>query len=136
MAERIQLERDIALIEATGARVHIDQLSTRAGLNILEAAKEQGINVTAGASIHHLTLNEIDIEGYPTFFKLKPPLRTEDDRVALADAVARGLIDIIHQGRWHLKRYCQRRCNWCTAIIWICQRYGRPSRIIRHNFWG
>ena len=53
------------------------------------------MNVTAGASIHHLTLNELDIEGYPTFFKVKPPLRNETDRVALADAVASGLIDII-----------------------------------------
>ncbi len=95
MAERIQLDRDAALIEMTGARVHIDQLSTKAGLDVLSQAKAKGLRITAGASIHHLTLNEIDIEGYPTFFKVKPPLRHETDRVALADAVASGLIDII-----------------------------------------
>ena len=95
IAERMQLQRDLALIEMTGARVHFDQLSCAAGLNVLKRAKEKGLNVTAGASIHHLTLNELDIEGYPTFFKVKPPLRNETDRVALADAVASGLIDII-----------------------------------------
>lgn len=95
MAERMQLQRDLTLVEMTGARVHFDQLSCSAGLNVLKRAKEKGLPVTAGASIHHLTLNELDIEGYPTFFKVKPPLRNETDRVALADAVASGLIDII-----------------------------------------
>ncbi|MBL4751817.1 MAG: amidohydrolase family protein, partial [Amylibacter sp.] len=57
--------------------------------------KAAGLNVTAGASIHHLTLNELDIEGYRTFFKVKPPLRHETDRVATVEAVASGLIDII-----------------------------------------
>lgn len=94
-AERMQLQRDLAIVEMTGARVHFDQLSCAAGLNVLARAKEKGLNVTAGASIHHLTLNEQDIEGYPTFFKVKPPLRNEVDRVALVDAVANGLIDVI-----------------------------------------
>jgi len=95
MAERMQLARDLAIVEMTGTRVHFDQLSCDAGLKVLKRAKEKGLPVTAGASIHHLTLNELDIEGYPTFFKIKPPLRAEDDRVALANAVASGLIDII-----------------------------------------
>ncbi|GLQ35911.1 dihydroorotase [Amylibacter marinus] len=95
IAERMQLQRDLALIEMTGARVHFDQLSSRVGLNVLARAKAKGLRVTAGASIHHLTLNEMDLEGYPTFFKLKPPLRAEDDRVALASAVASGVIDVI-----------------------------------------
>ena len=95
MAERMQLARDLALVEMTGARVHFDQLSCDAGLQVLQRAKENGLPVTAGASIHHLTLNEMDIEGYPTFFKVKPPLRNETDRVALVQAVASGLIDII-----------------------------------------
>ncbi|MEM7240749.1 MAG: dihydroorotase [Pseudomonadota bacterium] len=95
MAERLQLQRDMTLAEMTGVRMHVDQLSTRGAIPVLERAKSKGLAVTAGASIHHLTLNENDIEGYPTFFKLKPPLRHEDDRVALADAVASGLIDII-----------------------------------------
>ena len=95
MAERLQLQRDMTLAEMTGARIHVDQLSTRVALPVLERAKAKGLPVTAGASIHHLTLNENDIEGYPTFFKIKPPLRHEDDRIALAEAVATGVIDII-----------------------------------------
>ncbi|MBL4751761.1 MAG: dihydroorotase [Amylibacter sp.] len=95
MAERIQLERDMALVEMTGVKYHIDQISTAVALPVLERAKAAGLNVTAGASIHHLTLNELDIEGYRTFFKVKPPLRHETDRVATVQAVASGLIDII-----------------------------------------
>jgi len=95
MAERIQLERDMALVEMTGVRYHVDQISTAVALPVLERAKAAGLNVTAGASIHHLTLNEMDIEGYRTFFKVKPPLRHETDRIATVEAVASGLIDII-----------------------------------------
>lgn len=95
MAERIQLERDMALVEMTGAKYHIDQISTAVALPVLKRAKAVGLNVTAGASIHHLTLNELDIEGYRTFFKVKPPLRHETDRIATVEAVASGLIDII-----------------------------------------
>ncbi len=95
MAERLGLERDLALVEMTGARYHADNLSTAASLPALERAKAAGLDVTAGASIHHLTLNELDVGNYRTFFKVKPPLRSEDDRQALVAAVASGLIDII-----------------------------------------
>ena len=95
MAERMGLERDLALVEMTGARYHADNLSTAAALPALERAKAMGLDVTAGASIHHLTLNELDVGDYRTFFKVKPPLRNEDDRKALVAAVASGLIDII-----------------------------------------
>lgn len=95
MAERIQLERDLALVEMSGARYHADQITCAAALPVLERAKAAGLRVTAGVSIHHLTLNEMDIEGYRTFFKVKPPLRAEDDRLAVVQAVADGLIDII-----------------------------------------
>ena len=57
--------------------------------------KNNGLDVTAGTSIHHLTLNEFDLANYRTFFKVKPPLRSEDDRLAVVDAVKEGLIDII-----------------------------------------
>jgi len=95
MAERMQLERDMALVEMTGARYHADQITTAIALPVLEHAKAQGLNVTAGVSIHHLTLNEFDVEDYRTFFKVKPPLRAEDDRLAVVQAVADGVIDII-----------------------------------------
>jgi len=95
MAERMGLERDLALVEMTGAAYHADNLSTATALPALERAKAAGLDVTAGASIHHLTLNELDVGNYRTFFKVKPPLRSEDDRKALVAAVASGLIDII-----------------------------------------
>ncbi len=95
MAERMGLERDLALVEMTGARYHADALSSAAALPALERAKALGLDVTAGVNIHHLTLNELDVGDYRTFFKLKPPLRSEDDRLAMVEAVASGLVDII-----------------------------------------
>ena len=95
MAERMGLERDLALVDMTGAKYHADNLSTATALPALKRAKEAGLDVTAGVSIHHLTLNELDVADYRTFFKVKPPLRSEDDRLAMVEAVASGLIDVI-----------------------------------------
>ena len=95
MAERMGLDRDIALVEMTGARYHADQITTARALPALERAKANGLDITAGTSIHHLTLNALDVADYRTFFKIKPPLREEEDRLAVAEAVASGLIDII-----------------------------------------
>ena len=95
MAERMGLDRDIAMVEMTGVRYHADQITTRRALPALERAKANGLDVTAGVSIHHLTLNELDVSDYRTFFKVKPPLRAEDDRIGVIDALRSGLIDII-----------------------------------------
>ena len=95
MAERMGLDRDLSLIEMTGVRYHFDQITTARALPPLERGKKNGLDVTAGTSIHHLTLNEFDLGDYRTFFKVKPPLRSEDDRLAMVQAVASGLIDII-----------------------------------------
>jgi dihydroorotase len=95
MAERIGLDRDIGLVEMTGARYHADQITSARSLPALERAKRNGFDVTAGVSIHHLTLNEFDVGDYRTFFKLTPPLRSEEDRLAMVEAVAEGLIDVI-----------------------------------------
>lgn len=95
LAERMGLERDIALIEMTGARYHIDQITTAAALPALERARHQGLDVTAGTSIHHLTLAETAIADYRTFFKVKPPLRPEADRAAVVAALRDGLIDTL-----------------------------------------
>ncbi|CAA0098054.1 Dihydroorotase [Starkeya nomas] len=94
-AETIVFERDVRLAAITGGRYHAASLTCAESLDVLRRAKEAGINVTASASINHLTLNERDVVGYRTFFKLTPPLRSEDDRVALVEAVAEGLIDVI-----------------------------------------
>jgi dihydroorotase len=95
MAERMAVDHDIALVEMTGVKYHFDQLSTARALPALKRAKNNGLDITAGVSIHHLTLNEYDVGDYRTFFKVKPPLRSEDDRLAMVDAVASGVIDII-----------------------------------------
>jgi len=95
MAERLGLERDLTLVEMTGARYHADNLSTAVALPALARAKAAGLDVSAGVNIHHLTLNELDVGDYRTFFKIKPPLRSEDDRLAMVEAVGSGLIDII-----------------------------------------
>lgn len=95
MAERMGLERDLALVEMTRARYHADQITTAQALPALARARAAGLDVTAGTSIHHLTLNEFDVGDYRTFFKLTPPLRAEDDRQAIIAALAEGLIDVI-----------------------------------------
>ncbi|MBK5924365.1 dihydroorotase [Rhodovulum sulfidophilum] len=95
LAERMGFDRDMGLVELTGVRYHADQITTARALPALDRAKANGRDVTAGVSIHHLTLNEFDVGDYRTFFKVKPPLRAETDRVALVEAVASGLIDVI-----------------------------------------
>ena len=95
IAERLQIMRDMAMVEATGARFHVDQVSTASGVETISRARNRNLPVTAGTSIHHLTLNEFDIHDYRTFFKIKPPLRSESDRMATVEAVAGGTIDII-----------------------------------------
>ena len=99
MAERMGLERDLALVEMTGVAWHADQITTARSLPALARAKADGLDVTAGISIHHLTLNEFDVGDYRTFFKLTPPLRSEEDRLAMVQALAEGVIDVI--GSFH-----------------------------------
>lgn len=94
-AELIQLQRDMSLIEMTNSKVHFDQVTCSDSIAALKQGKDKGLSISAGVSIHHLTLNEQDIEGYPTFFKVKPPLRNETDRIAAIEAVSSGTIDII-----------------------------------------
>ncbi len=95
MAERMGFDRDMSLVEMTGVRYHADQVTCARTLPALERAKSNGLDVTAGISIHHLTLNDLDVGDYRTFFKLTPPLRSEDDRRAMIEAVGSGLIDVI-----------------------------------------
>ena len=94
-AETIVLERDMRLVALTESRYHAASLTCGESLEVLRRAKDEGLRVTASASINHLTLNEIDVGPYRTFLKLKPPLRAEEDRAALVAALAAGLIDVI-----------------------------------------
>lgn len=94
-AETIILERDVRLVEMTGGRYHAATISCAESLEIIRAAKARKLPVTCGVSINHLTLNENDIGPYRTFFKLRPPLRREEDRMAMVRGLAAGDIDII-----------------------------------------
>lgn len=95
VAEKIMLERDLALVELTGARLIVDQVTTAQALETLRRGLDKGLPVTATTSINHLSFNELDIGDYRTFCKLDPPLRSEDDRQATIEAVAQGLIQVI-----------------------------------------
>ena len=94
-AETILLERDVRLVEMTKGRYHAATISCDESLEVVRAAKGNSLPVTCGVSINHLTLNENDIGPYRTFFKVRPPLRRDEDRVAMIRGLASGEIDII-----------------------------------------
>jgi dihydroorotase len=94
-AETLIVERDIRLVELTGARYHFGQISCAASLEAIRAAKARGLPITCGVSAHHLALNELDIGAYLTFMKVKPPLRSEADRAAMVEGVTSGAIDVV-----------------------------------------
>jgi dihydroorotase len=94
-AETIPLERDLRLAALTGARYHAVFVSNSLSLGAMARARAAGLAATCGVSINNLTLNEIDVGDYRTFLKLNPPLRGEDERLALVQGLADGLIDVI-----------------------------------------
>ncbi|MCB4920070.1 dihydroorotase [Brucella intermedia] len=94
-AEVIPLERDLRLAALTNSNYHAAQLSCEMSAEAVRRAKNLGAKVTAGVSINHLSLNENDIGEFRTFFRLSPPLRSEQDRLAMVEAVKNGTIDIV-----------------------------------------
>jgi len=94
-AETIMLERDVRLAALTGARYHAAAVTCAESLEVLRRAREAGCAVTASCTINHLTLNENDVGSYRTFCKMSPPLRAEEDRKALVEALASGLVDVV-----------------------------------------
>jgi dihydroorotase len=94
-AETVMLERDMRLVALTQCRYHAASVTCAESLEVLRRAKDRGLPASASASINHLTLNEIDVGSYRTFFKVAPPLRAEEDRHALVEALASGLIDVV-----------------------------------------
>ena len=94
-AETIALDRDLRLVNMIKGRYHASLVSAAPSLEIIARAKDAGLQVTCATSINHLTLNENDIGAYRSFFKLSPPLRQEMDRIAMVEALASGLIDVI-----------------------------------------
>ena len=95
-AETIPLARDLQLAALTRVRYHAAQISTAGSVALVETAKTRSSAVTAGLSNNNLCLNENDIGRYRTYFKLNPPLRSEDDRQAIIEGLRAGIIDTIH----------------------------------------
>ena len=94
IAERILIERDLTLLEKVKCRYHISQLSSQKSVEVIKYRKEI-VKFTSGVSINNLSLNENDIGDFRTFLKLSPPLRTEEDRMSLVEAINKDLIDVI-----------------------------------------
>ena len=94
VAEKIIIERDLTLLEEYRCRYHISQLSSSKSVSIIEE-KKQFLKFSCGVSINNLSLNENDIGDFKTFLKLSPPLRTEDDRLALVEGLNKKTIDVI-----------------------------------------
>ena len=94
IAERILIERDLTLLERVKCRYHISQLSSQKSIEAIKQRKDI-VKFTSGVSINNLSLNENDIGDFKTFLKLSPPLRREEDRVALVQALKDELIDVI-----------------------------------------
>ena len=94
LAEKIIIERDLSLLEDFNCRYHISQISSSKSVEVIKKRKND-INFTTGVSINNLSLNENDIGDFRTFLKLSPPLRTEDDRLSLVEALNKNLIDVI-----------------------------------------
>lgn len=95
VAEVIMVERDLRLLEDTGGRLHFAHVSTAAAIEAIRAAKACGLPVTCDCTPHHLALNELEVEGYRTFAKVSPPLRSEEDRRAVVEGLRDGTIDAI-----------------------------------------
>ncbi|MCH6587026.1 MAG: dihydroorotase [Proteobacteria bacterium] len=94
-AEAIMVERDLRLVELTGARYHAAHISTAAAVEAIRRAKARGLAVTCDTAPHYFTLNEHAVGDYRSFAKVSPPLRAEADRAAIAAAVAEGTIDAV-----------------------------------------
>jgi dihydroorotase len=96
-AEVIMVERDLRLLALTGegGKLHFAHVSTAAAIAAIRAAKARGLRVTCDTAPHYLALNELEVEGYRTFAKVSPPLRSEDDRRAVVAGLRDGTIDVI-----------------------------------------
>jgi dihydroorotase len=97
-AEEVLVARDLILAQATGARIHIGQMSTAGSVELLRMAKAKGILATGEVTPHHLALTDVHVAGYDANFKMLPPLRGDADREALVAGLKDGTIDCIATG--------------------------------------
>ncbi len=97
-AEDLMVSRNVILSAKTGARIHLQHVTSKNAIDIIRRAKSRGVNITAEATPHHMCFSDTAIEGFDTNFKMNPPLRGEKDRIAILDALADGAIDCIATG--------------------------------------
>ena len=97
-AESLAVARDIALAELAGARLHIRQVTTSGALDLVRTAKKRGVPVTAGVTPAHFMLSDLALAEFRTFARLSPPLRSEEDRQAVIEAIGDGTIDVVASG--------------------------------------
>lgn len=95
LGESSQLARDLVIAKATGVHYHVAHLSTKASVELVRIAKQQGVHVTAEVSPHHLLLDETDINGDNALFKMNPPLRTSEDRTSVIAGLLDGTLDMV-----------------------------------------
>ncbi|AWT59413.1 MAG: Dihydroorotase [Candidatus Moanabacter tarae] len=94
-AEDIIVSRNIILSSYSGAHIHLQHITSAYAIDVIKSAKQRGIQITAEATPHHISLNDGDLDTYNTNFKMNPPLRTKQDQEALIRALIEGTIDCI-----------------------------------------
>lgn len=95
LAEEIMLQRNIQILEYTGGKMHIPTISTKGSVELIKKAKAKKLNITCGVAAYNLLLDDSELEGFDTNYKVNPPLRTKDDIDALKKGLADGVIDVI-----------------------------------------
>ncbi|ALQ30726.1 dihydroorotase [Arthrobacter sp. YC-RL1] len=116
VAEESIIARDVLLAEHVGARLHVCHVSTAGSVEIIRWAKARGIQVTAEVTPHHLLLTDEKVRTFDPVFKVNPPLRREEDVMALRAAVADGTIDVI--GTDHAPHPAEsKECEWAAAAM-------------------
>ncbi|MES2761914.1 MAG: dihydroorotase [Bacteroidota bacterium] len=95
LAEEIMLQRNIQILEYTGGKMHVPTISTKGSVELIKKAKAKKLNITCGVAAYNLLLEETELEGFDTNFKVNPPLRTREDMDALKKGIADGTIDVI-----------------------------------------
>ncbi|MFM2136842.1 MAG: hypothetical protein RL021_2242 [Bacteroidota bacterium] len=95
LAESVMISRDLQLLEYTGGRIHFSTVSTGRSVELIRNAKKKGLNVTSDVAVHHLSLTDDSLNGFDSVYKVKPPLRSEEDRLALIDGLKDGTLDAV-----------------------------------------
>jgi len=113
-AEEVAIARDILLARQTGGKLHIQHISTKMGVDLLRMGKRAGVAVTGETATHYFTLTDASLEGYNTNAKMNPPLRGEEDRMAVLSGLIDGTIDVIASDHAPHEDYVK-RCEFIAA---------------------